>query len=824
MSNLGINVRHTLRQLHQRPAFSALTVLTLALGIGATTAIFSVVYGVLLRPLPYPQADRIVHLWELDATGNRMNVAEPNFTDLRAASKTFIGLTAVSSEETTVTGGSEPTRVTGAAVSRDFFTVFGVSPILGRAFSAEDQRPGAAPAALVSHAYWQQYLRSSPNLAKFKLLADNQVFSVVGVMPQGFNFPDNTALWVPSEIFPSDTSRTAHNWVVFGRLADHASLAQARAELNAIANRLKQQYAPDIDVSAVSIIPLQRAMTAQVRPALLLLLGAVGFLLLIACANVANLLLAQAAARQRELAVRVALGADRLTLVRQFLVESSVLCSISGALGILAARWGVDLLVGLAPKDLPRLDSVATDVPVLAFVLALTTLLAAGIGIFTAIRATSGDVREALGQGGREQIAGPRDQRFGRAIVVAQLATTLVLLVGAGLLTRSLARVLSIDPGFRIEHVVTMDLAFPALDRDFSALPTDAEKLKRVREINELFVRFRNLPGVQSVAGADALPLASDFSANGAFLILEPRQPPHSFEDFDALLHNPSISGYADYCVASDDYFRVLGIPLLRGRFFDDRDVLDAPHVALINQALARKRWPNEDPLGKNIEFGNMDGDLRLLTIVGIIGDARNHRLEDRASPTIYVDYRQRPQRTTSFTVVVHTSLPPASLISAGRGIVRSIDPDLPPHFQTFAQVFGSSLAGRRFNLILVAAFAGTALLLATAGIYGIMAYSVARRTRELGVRMALGATAADVLRLVLGQGLGTTALGACLGIGGSFALTGLMRSLLFGVSPFDPLTLAAVTLLLTAASLGACWIPARRATRVDPLEALRYE
>ena len=824
MNNLWINFRHSLRQLRQRPGFAAITIFTLALGIGATTAIFSVVYGVLLRPLPYPQPDRIVQLWELDAAGHRMNVAEPNFADLRTASKSFSGLAEVSSEETTVTGGAQPTRVTGAAVSQDFFKVFGVSPILGRGFASEDQHPGAAPVALVSHAYWQNYLGASPDLSKYKLVADNQVFTVVGVLPQNFAFPDNASLWIPAEIFPPNTSRTAHNWVVYGRLAAPASLAQSRAELNTIARRLKQQYAPDIDMSAVSILPLQTAMTAQVRPALLLLLGAVGFLLLVACANVTNLLLAQAAARQRELAVRTALGAGRRTLVQQFLVESAVLCGISGVLGILAARWGLDLLIGLAPKDLPRLDSVSTNLPVLAFVIALTAFLAAALGIFTALRATSGDVREALGEGGRDNISGPRGQRLGRTIVVAQLATTMILLVGAGLLARSLLRVLSIEPGFHTENIVTMDLAFPALDRTLPELPSDADKAKRVGEIDEIFSRLRNLPGVNSVAGADTLPLASDFLANGTFLVLSPGQQLHSFADFDTLAHNHITSGYADYSVVSDDYFRALGVLLLQGRFFDTRDVMDAPHVALINAALARDRWPGENPLGKTIEFGNMDGDLKSLTIVGVVGDIRNRNLETAPAPTIYVDYRQRPQRTSSFTVVLRTTLPPPGVISAAREIVHSIDPDLPPNFQTFAQVFASSLAGRRFNLILVAAFGCTALLLAAAGIYGVMAYTVTRRTREVGVRMALGATAGDVLRLVLDQGLRTTAIGVILGAAGTFALTRLMGSLLFGVSPFDPLTLAGAVFLLAAVSLIACWVPARRATRIDPLEALRCE
>jgi putative ABC transport system permease protein len=818
MNNLWPDFRHALRQLRQRPGFAAITILTLALGIGATTAIFSVVYGVLLRPLPFPQPDAIVQLSELDASGASMEVAEPNFLDLRSASKSFAGLAEVNSDVVTVTGASEPARANVSAVSRDFFQVFDVNPVVGRSFSADEQRQGAPGVVLVSHSYWKQFLGGNSDLERIKLVADNQIYSVIGVMPQSFTFPDNTALWIPREALPTkDESRTAHNWIVYGRLANSASLVTARTELSAIAQRLKQQYGPDTDMAAASVVRLQDAMTAQVRPALLLLLGAVAFLLLVACANVANLLLAQAAARQRELAIRSALGANRVALVRQFLVESFVLCGLSCAIGIVAARWGVDILLSLAPKDLPRLDSVSTNLPVLSFAVIVSVLLAAGLGVFTAFRASAGDVREALGEGGQGQIAGLRSQRLGRVIVIAQMATTLVLLVGAGLLGRSLLRVLSVDPGFHTENVVTMDLAFPNVE-------TDADKMNRVRFLDELFARLRSLPGVAAVGGSDNLPLASEFLANGTFWMLHPGQEPKSLQDFVVLGRNEAISGYADYSVASEEYFGVLGIPLVRGRLFDRRDTIDAPHVAVINEALARKRWPNEDPLGQTIEFGNMDGDSRLLTIVGIVGDARNRSLERRPAPTVYVNLRQRPQRTSSFTVVMRSAGPPAGIVSATREIVHSLDPNVPPRFQTFAQVFVSSMAGRRFNLILVAAFAAMALLLAAAGIYGVMAYTVTRRTRELGVRMALGATAGDVLRLVLSQGMWTTAIGVLIGAAGTFALTRLMSSMLFGVTPFDPFTLAGVVVLLAAVSLLACWWPARRATRVDPLTALRYE
>jgi putative ABC transport system permease protein len=813
------DLRFSFRMLLKNPGFTAIAVLTLVLGIAATTAIFSVVYGVLLRPLPYPNPDQILQLWELDAKGHRMNFPEPNFLDMRSSSQSLAALAECNAGPFTITGGAEPTRTVAALVSRDFFQVMGVSPVLGRSFSPEDQREGAAPVLLVSHGYWQQHLGGSNELSKFKLVADHRVFSVIGVMPEGFRFPDGAHLWIPRELYPPDNpSRTAHNWHVFGRVREGVALSQARAEFSAIAHRLKQQFGQEIDMNDAAADRLRDAMTSNIRAALLLLLGAVSFLLLVACANVANLLLAQAARRDRELAIRAALGADRRRLVFQFLIESASLCTVSGILGVLVARWGVNVLLALAPKNLPRLDSISVNMPVLLFAVGLSCVMATALGAFTAIRATSGDIRDALAEGGREQIGGRRARRFGQTIVAGQLAITLVLLVGAGLLGRSLIRVLSVEPGFRTEHVVTMDLAF-ARPGD-----NDAAKALHVNKLNSLFERLRAIPGVEAVGGVNALPLASDFLADGAFLILNPHDVPTRMEDFERLLHNPSITGYADYLVASEDYFRVLAIPLLRGRFFDNRDVMNAPHVAVISDSLARARWPNEDPLGKTIEFGNMDGDLRLLTIVGIVGDVRNHSLEAPPSPTVYVNYRQRPQSSDLFTIVMRTSLPPEGVIPAAREIVRGVDPGVPPQFRTFAQVFSSSLAARRFNLTLVLAFAGAALLLAVAGVYGVMAYSVTRRTREIGVRIALGAARGDVLRLVLGQGMWTTAIGVSIGMAGSFALTRTARSLLFGVSPTDAVTLAGVSLLLAGVSMLACWIPTRRAMRVDPIVALRYE
>jgi predicted permease len=817
MSTLLQDLRYGARMLAKNPGFTAVAVLTLALGIGANSAIFSVVYGVLLRPLPYPKPDQIVDLREVNAKGGRMNLADPNFEDIRSQNHSLQGVAEYGAWLASVSGGSEPTRSMLASVSHDFFTLMGVEPVLGRGFLAEDQRFGAVPVALVSYAYWKQFLGGTTDLAKIKLTVENQSCSIVGVLPPGFRFPFDSDIWVPRELLERLPSRTAHNWHVVGRLREGVPLAQARAELSGIAQRLKQQYGQDTMMTDVAVSPLRDALTSNVRPALLVLLGAVGFLLLVACANVVNLLLAQAAARERELAIRTALGAGRYRLIRQFLTEALLLSLAGGALGILAALWGVDALVAMAPRNLPRLQDVAVNLPVLSFTFALSVAVAAALGVFTALCAASGELQAVLAERGQGHTGTLRGQRLSRIIIAAQIAITVVLLAGAGLLGRSLLRVLAVDPGFRTEHVLTIDLALLFPEKD-------TEKVRRVEFLNELFSRLRARPGVREVGGASGLPLTTGL-ADGTYILMNPQEElPTRMEDLERLFHDSTRTGDADYCVASEGYFRTLGIPLLRGRLFDERDTMDAPHVALISQSLAREKWPNMDPLGRTIEFGNMDGDLRLLTVVGVVGDVREDSLEATARPTIYVDYRQRPQATGHFTLVLRTTAQPAVVIPAAREIVRDLDPNVPPSFNTFTEVFSASLKTRRFNLTLVGVFAATALLLAVAGIYGVMAYSVARRTHEMGVRIALGASAPDVLRLVLSQAMLTTVVGVAVGIAGAFVLTRAMQSLLFGVSATDPVTLAGVALLLSFAALLACYIPARRATKVDPMVALRYE
>ncbi len=816
LEELAADLRYGVRVLAKNPSFATVAVLTLALGIGATTAIFTVVYGILLRPLPYAEPDRIVQVWEEDGEGHRMNLADPNFEDVRAQSHSLQGLAEYAWGVESVSGGAQATRSGVAYVSRDFFPILRVEPVVGRGFAPDDQRFGATPVALVSYGYWQEYLGSARDLTAVKLIMEQGATSVVGILPSGFQFPDGCDIWVPRELLPRYPSRTAHNFHGLARLRDVVSLTQAQAELSTIAQRLKQQYGRDINMEGVGVAPLREAMTSRARDTLLILFGAVGFLLLIASANVTNLLLAQAAARERELAIRAALGAERRRLVKQFLTEALLLALIGGAVGVLAAFWGVRALLALAPRNLPRLEEITLTLPVLLFALAVSVSVALVLGITTAWRATKADPQHALGGGSRAETGTAHGRRLGRALVAAQVAITLVLLVGAGLLGRSLLRVLSVDPGFRTEHVVTMDLALPPAEKE-------AEKVQRRYFMDTLFTRLRQIPGVADVGGTTDLPLASDAS-NGTYILMGPNDPlPKRMEDLSILFHDTNRTGNALYCATTAGYFRALGIPLLRGRLFDERDGPDAPQAALISESLAREKWPNQDPLGRLIEFGNMDGDLRFLTVVGVVGDVRESTLETPPQPTIYVNYRQRPQ-ATSFNVVMQTNGDPKSTTASARDIVQALDPNLPPKFGTFTQVFARSLQTRRFNLMLIGVFAGTALLLAMAGIYGVMAYAVARRTREIGVRMALGASGGDVLGMVLRQGIQTAAVGVVIGIAGAFALTRTMQSLLFGVSATDPLTFAAVALLLGLIAALACYVPARRATKVDPMVALRYE
>jgi predicted permease len=811
--------RYALRQLRKSPGFTAVAVLTLALGIGVTTAIFSVVYGVLLRPLPYSDPDRIMAVFEVTSEGRPSRLADPNFDDFRDQNRSFQAIAKYNENVSSVSGASQPTRTTVAGVTPGFLRVFRVQPILGRDFDANDAKKGAGPTVLVSHEYWKQYLGSPRDLSQSHLKIDGAVCSVIGVLPAGFRFPADADLWVPADLDGENTSRTSHNYNAVGRLRDGVPAWQANRDISAIARRIHATSSEQGNYLLKDglVIPLQDSITGKARPALLVLLGAVGFLLLVACANVGNLLLAQVSVRARELSVRSALGAARGRLVRQFLTEAFVLALVGGGLGVLGALAGVEGLVALAPANLPRLDTVSVSVPVLAFALLLSTAVAAGLGAFTAARATSGDLREGLMEGGRSQAGSQGSQRLGRVIVAAQIAITLVLVVGAGLFGRSLVKVLEVNPGFRVDGIVTMDVALPWLE-------DPKAKAGQAHFFSRLIDRLGQIPGVRQVGAASGLPMNDDGGLpDGNFLLMTQEEMPKTMQELlGGLFGQKERIGNADFCVATSDFFQVLGIPLIRGRIFDDRDGADAPHVAVISQSLARSRWPGQDPVGHTIEFGNMDGDFRLLTIVGIVGDTHVYGLDRPPRPTVYVNLFQRPRSTMSLTMLSDGDT--GSIASAAREILQELDPEIPARFRTLADVYSASLGSRRFNVILIGFFGITALLLATTGVFGVMAYAVSRRTREIGVRIALGAAAGDVLRMIVGQGLRPIFIGVGIGIAGALALTRTVESLLFGVTATDPLTFGGVTLLLVAAALLACYVPARRVTKVDPVVALRNE
>ena len=816
------DLKYAARGMGKSPGFSAMVILTLALGMGATTAIFSVVYGVLLRPLPYPDPDRLVSVFEVNRRGTFARLADPNFNDFRDQNHTFVAMAKYNGFVVNVVGPAGPTRTGVSYVTRDFFKVLGVQPVMGRSFAADDAHPGAAPVVLVSARYWKEYLGSAREFSALNLRIEDRIYSVAGILPEQFEFPVRTDLWVPSELDPENTSRTSHNYSAIGRLRLGVSVTRASTDIAAIAQRIVQQSAEQNDylLRSAAAVSMQESMTGRVRSLLYILLGAVGFLLLVACANAANFLLAQASKRGRELAIRHALGAGRGRLMGQFIAETLLLSGLSCVAGIAIGVGLLRVLLALAPPDLPRLSEVTISWPVLGFTAGISLLAAIGLGITTSVRATSGSSGGSLIEGGRGTVGTQRSERAGRAIVAAQLAMTLALLTGAGLLGRSLLRVLSVDPGFRTDHIVAMDLELQE-SADVKAQGMPALRARRSQLMNRLIQRLHTIPGVQQVAAVNAVPMDGGLP-DGMFLAVTPQENPKDFKEYSALAKQTSRRGTADFCAASPEYLQALGIPLVSGRFFDQRDAFNASHAAVITESLARARWPHQDPIGQTIQFGNMDGDLNLLTIVGIAGDTHENGLEQPERPTVYVNFLQRPRST--FSVVMHSDMDTAQLTSAARAMLHDEVPDAAPRFRTFQQIYATSLGSRRFNLTLLGVFALTALLLAVGGVYGVVAYNVAQRTQEIGVRMALGARNVDVLGLILRQGLTTTLIGVAIGIAGSFVTARAIQSLLFGVTPTDPLTFAGVALLLVCVAGLACYVPARRATDVDPMVALRSD
>jgi putative ABC transport system permease protein len=830
MKSLILDIRHSFRVLSKNPGFAAIAILTLALGIGSSTAIFSIVDAVLLRSLPYPEPDRLVEFKEVNGNGALMAIAEPNFLDVRSRSRNIEAIALYAGGIVTVTGGSEPVRSRAVSVSSDFFRVFGVQPAIGRPFVAEESRSGGAEVAVVSYGLWQRLLGGRADLSGMALRIDDKSFNIIGVMPQGFNFPKNTEVWIPRELSGPETSRSAHNWSVVARLRGGVTLEQARADVSAIARQLKDENGKDMDAVDFALVPLQEYLVGNVRNVLLIVFSAVGFLLLIACTNVANLLLAQVTARQKEFAVRTALGASRLRLAQQFITENLLLVFIAGTLGVLLSYWGVDLLIGLNQRSLPRADEIGFNARALIFSLGLSLLIAVTLGLVPIVRFSSETLQAALKESGHGQSANTSGYGLRSILVVSQMAMTLVLLISAGLLGKSFYRLLQIDPGFHPESAVVMDLALPSIaltEQQYKQLMQsyrevvergvspdmvtqpfgDDPRQERQRLFyKQLLDRLNQLPGVIAAGSINRLPMGGSAS-NGTFFID----------------NNPTNTGNAEYRLTSQGYFAAMGIPLLRGRLFDENDKPNSPHVAVISQSLVAKYWPNEDPIGKRIQFGNMDGDLRLLQIVGVVGDVRDKGLDNNISSTVYAYAIQRPQNP-SLSVVVRAQVDPGTLIPAMNQVVREINPQLPTSFRTLEQVFSSSLDARRFSLVIFGVFAAVALLLAIMGIYGVISYTVTQQTKEIGIRIALGAQTGDVLKLVLGQGLVLALIGIVIGLVASLALTRLMSSLLYGVSATDPITFLVISLLLAGVALLASYIPARRATRVDPMIALRYE
>jgi len=803
METLWQDVKYSARMLAKNPGFTAVAVLTLALGIGACTAIFSVVNGVLLQPLPYDQPGQLVMLREISREGNQMNVPEQNFLDWQQGTHSYERMGFYNSFEASIAGGYEPVRTLASQVSTDFFVVLRVKPFLGRALGPEDHKQGAPPTAVVSHEYWRKYLSGNADLEGKVVRSFGYMFTIVGVMPPGFQFPTRVDVWVPRGLFgPPNPSRNAHNWRVIARLKPNVTLNSARVELSQIAKRIHIEFR---DVTAVdaTVLSLQNAFTARIRPALLLLTGAVGLLLLIACANVMNMLLARATSREREFAVRGALGASRTRLVQQCVTESLLIAVLAAVLGGVLASWGVDTLVALGQGQIPRGENVRVDAVVLGFALAVSVLMAVLLGFVPGWRAGRLALQSMMNEAGRGSSGGAGQSRIRNALVVSQVALTLMLLVGAGLLARSFARVMAVDLGFQKENRLGLDLRLP-----FSHNAQEAQRLREfARQLEE---KVSALPGVLSLGGANSPPMS--FSAGNGRFKIEGR--------------GDSKDYWPNYRLVSPGYFKTLGIPLLRGRLFDTTDGSDTPQVAVISRDVAEKAFPGDDPIGRRINTANFDGDEKWMTIVGVVGDVREDGPEAATDGAIYAHYLQRGQGSgvAAFTWVLHTAGDPAALIPPVREAVRMLNPEVAPKFQTLEQNFATTTAARRFNLMLLGVFAGVALALASLGIYGVMAYTVAQRTREIGIRMALGAQTHDVLGLVVRQGLQFVILGTALGIAGALALTQVLRNMLYEISATDPWTFSGAALLLVTVALLACYVPARRATRVDPMIALRYE
>jgi putative ABC transport system permease protein len=792
--------------LAKHPGFTAVAVIALALGIGANTAIFSVVNAVLLRPLPFsdPQSLMVIYEFRADRGGVRSSVSYPNFVDWRKQSSTFERFSSYRDTDLVLTGLAEPLRLHGAVVNADLFPILGVSPAIGRAFTEEEDGKDSR-VVLLSHRLWAQRFGSDPGVLGRSLTLGGKGYTVVGVMPAGFQFPvdgENIDMWttvaLDSGMFEQ---RGAHYMHVIGRLKPGVTVTAARAEMDGIAANLERQYPDDNAHRGIVVVPALESLVGDVRPALLILLGAVAMVLLIACVNVANLLLARATTRHREMAIRAALGANRLRVVRQLLTESVLLSIVGGSLGLLIAMWGTSALVALSREDLPRAAQIGLDIKVLGFTLLVSLITGVVFGLAPAIQSSRTDLTEALKEGGRGSSEGGGRNRLRGVLVVAEVAIAIVLLAGAALLIQSLRHLEQVNPGFNPHNLLTFNIGLPEVK-----YPAP----QQVEFYRQLKARLESLPGVKSASAVMPLPLGGD-------------RMRVTFEVEGRPLAKGELP-VTEIRTIGLDYFRTMGIPLVKGREFDEHDDKKGAPVIIVNEAFAIRFFPGEEVIGKFVKPGISadDDEEKIRQIVGVVGNVKHNKLNDEADPEAYEPHAQL---TFDMSMLVRTETDPRSLINAVQKEVRAMDPDMPAYgIKTLDDYLSASVARPRFNALLLGVFAALALILTAVGLYGVMNYSVTQRTHEIGIRVALGAGSREVLGMVVRQGMTLTGIGIAVGLVGAFFLTQFLSSLLFGVSATDPIIFALISVILAIVALGACFVPGRRATQVDPMVALRQE
>jgi putative ABC transport system permease protein len=776
------------------------------------------VNGVLLKALPFPAPDRIVQITGLNAKGDVLrNFADPTFEAIEARNRSLDAVAEMNSYYVTVSNDGEAMRLSASWVSRQYFDVLGVKPVAGRFFVPEEQQRGAPKAAVISYSLWQRLFAGTNKAIGAKLPSGSSFVTVVGVLPKGLEYPPQTDVFLARETEVRYPSYTAGNWRLLARVKAATTIQQAKQDVSLVLRQLKAEVGDNTTTVDGSVVTLQDQIVGQIKPILLLLFGASGVLLLIACTNVVNLLVARMAAREGELAVRVALGAGRGRLVQQLLVEATFLSLMGCAGGLALASGGVKLLLALRPTTIPRLSELGVDWRVMLFAVAVSLTVAVALGLVAAWRGARGDLRAALSQSQRSQGGGAASYGMRSALVVVQLSMTVVLMVAAGVLGRSFIRLMTSDAGFRTHGVAIVTLVTEGGDFFSRA---DERITRRSQLLDDVMELARRTPGVSEV-GAVSNPPLSGGGADGTFLVLESASEKLQPSDFERMFKDKSRIGEAYYRLASPDYFKTIGIPLVAGRLFDDRDRRDAPHVAVINASLAKSRWPNESAIGKVIEFGNMDGDLTPMTVIGIVGDVRDGGPSTDVMPMIYGCYRQRPGNGGQFSVVMVTSTPSATMTTMRRELRRA-RPDVPARYSTMDEAVGASVTTQRFMLTLVGVFGALALLLAALGVYSVISYLVAQRGREISIRVALGARSTDILGLVIRHGLMLATVGALVGVVGAFAATRLLAHMLYSISASDPVAFAGVVVLLGAVALAASYVPARRAARIEPMDVLR--